>query len=236
MDLLFYKDAYQKSCDATVTYSENGQVRLDQTLFYPTGGGQPGDSGWLELSDGTKSSVIEARKGESHEDVVLHLEEGALAPQVGSTVTAFLDWDRRYAHMKIHSCLHLLCASVIGDVSGGQISDVKGRLDFNLPDTAIDKVALEDKINQLISENHPITQDWISDEELDNNPSMVRTMSVKPPRGSGKIRLVKIGEDVDLQPCGGTHVKSTGEIGPIKIGKVENKGKQNRRINLTFAS
>jgi len=236
MDLLFYKDAYQKSCDATVTYSENGQVRLDQTLFYPTGGGQPGDSGWLELSDGTKSNVIEARKGESHEDVVLHLAEGAIAPQVGSKVTAFLDWNRRYAHMKIHSCLHLLCASVVGDVTGGQISDVKGRLDFNLPDTAIDKAELEEKINQLIAENHPITQNWISDEELDNNPSMVRTMSVKPPRGSGKIRLVKIGKDVDLQPCGGTHVKSTGEIGPIKIGKVENKGKQNRRINLTFAS
>ncbi|WP_085904749.1 alanyl-tRNA editing protein [Kiloniella majae] len=236
MDLLFYKDSYQKSCDATVTYSENGQVRLDQTLFYPTGGGQPGDSGWLELSDGTKSNVIEARKGENHEDIVLHLEEGADVPQIGDKVTAFLDWDRRYAHMKIHSCLHLLCASIIGDVTGGQISDVKGRLDFNLPDTAIDKIALEEKINQLIAENHPITQDWISDEELDNNPSMVRTMSVKPPRGSGKIRLVKIGEDVDLQPCGGTHVKSTGEIGPIKIGKVENKGKQNRRINLTFAS
>lgn len=236
MDLLFYKDAYQKSCDATVTHSENGQVRLDQTLFYPTGGGQPGDSGWLELSDGTKSKILEARKGENHEDVVLHLEEGANAPQVGDNVTAFLDWDRRYAHMKIHSCLHLLCASVVGDVTGGQISDVKGRLDFNLPDTAIDKAALEEKINQLISENHPITQDWISDEKLDNNPSMVRTMSVKPPRGSGKIRLVKIGEDVDLQPCGGTHVKSTGEIGPIKIGKVENKGKQNRRISLTFAS
>ncbi|WP_417453378.1 alanyl-tRNA editing protein [Kiloniella sp.] len=236
MDLLFYKDAYQKSCEATVTYSENGHVRLDQTLFYPTGGGQPGDSGWLELSDGTKSKIIEARKGENHEDVVLHLEEGANAPQAGDKVTACLDWDRRYAHMKIHSCLHLLCASVIGDVTGGQISDVKGRLDFNLPDTAIDKAALEEKINQLIAENHSITQDWISDEELDNNPSMVRTMSVKPPRGSGKIRLVKIGEDVDLQPCGGTHVKSTGEIGPIKIGKVENKGKQNRRISLTFAS
>ncbi|WP_120496087.1 alanyl-tRNA editing protein [Kiloniella sp. EL199] len=236
MDLLFYKDAYQKSCEATVTYSENGQVRLDQTLFYPTGGGQPGDSGWLELSDGTKSKVIEARKGENHEDVVLHLEEGAVAPQAGDRVTIFLDWDRRYAHMKIHSCLHLLCASVVGDVTGGQISDVKGRLDFNLPDTAIDKATLEGKINQLIAENYPITQNWISDEELDNNPSMVRTMSVKPPRGSGKIRLVKIGDDVDLQPCGGTHVKSTGEIGPIKIGKVENKGKQNRRINLTFAS
>ncbi len=235
MDLLFYKDAYLKSCEANVTFAENGAIRLDQTIFYPTGGGQPGDSGWIELESGKKITVVEAKKGKSHEDIVLHLEEGAPLPLVGAKVTAHLDWDRRHAHMKIHSCLHLLCASVVGDVTGGQISAVKGRLDFNLPDTAIDKVALEERINQLIKEDHPISMDWITDEELDNNPSMVRTMSVKPPRGSGKIRLVKIGEDIDLQPCGGTHVNSTGEIGQIKIGKVENKGKQNRRINLTFA-
>ncbi len=235
MDLLFYKDAYLKSCEAHVTFTENGTIRLDQSIFYPTGGGQPGDSGWIELENGEKITVIEAKKGESHEDVVLHLEEGASLPAVGTKLTSHLDWDRRHAHMKIHSCLHLLCASVVGDVTGGQISAQKGRLDFNLPDTAIDKIALEEKINQLIEEDHAIAMNWITDEELDNNPSMVRTMSVKPPRGSGKIRLVKIGEDVDLQPCGGTHVKSTGEIGKIKIGKVENKGKQNRRINLTFA-
>ncbi|MFD2207455.1 alanyl-tRNA editing protein [Kiloniella antarctica] len=235
MDLLFYKDAYQKSCEAVITFAQNGSIRLDQTIFYPTGGGQPGDSGWIELENGDKILITEARKGESHEDIVLHLEEGPPLPAVGVKVIVHLDWERRYGHMRIHSCLHLLCASVVGDVTGGQISAAKGRLDFNLPDTAIDKIALEDKINQLIEEDHPITMDWISDEELDNNPSMIRTMSVKPPRGSGKIRLVKIGENVDLQPCGGTHVKSTGEIGKIKIGKVENKGKQNRRINLTFA-
>ncbi|WP_419901512.1 alanyl-tRNA editing protein [Kiloniella sp.] len=235
MDLLFYKDAYLKSCEANVTFSEDGTIRLDQTIFYPTGGGQPGDSGWIELETGEKIQILEAKKGESHEDVVLFMQEDTPLPAVGSKVTAHLDWERRHAHMKIHSCLHLLCASVVGGVTGGQISATKGRLDFNLPDTAIDKIALETKINQLIEEDHSITMDWITDEELDNNPSMVRTMSVKPPRGSGKIRLVKIGEEVDLQPCGGTHVKSTGEIGKIKIGKVENKGKQNRRINLTFA-
>ncbi|MEH6631980.1 MAG: alanyl-tRNA editing protein [Halopseudomonas aestusnigri] len=235
MDLLFYKDAYLKSCEAHVTFSENGTIRLDQSIFYPTGGGQPGDSGWIELESGEKIPVIEAKKGKSHEDVILFLKEGAPLPPVGAKITSHLDWDRRHAHMKIHSCLHLLCASVVGDVTGGQISAHKGRLDFNLPDTAIDKVALEEKLNQLIEEDHAISMNWITDEELDNNPSMVRTMSVKPPRSSGKIRLVKIGDDVDLQPCGGTHVKSTGEIGKIKIGKVENKGKQNRRINLTFA-
>ncbi|WP_020591849.1 alanyl-tRNA editing protein [Kiloniella laminariae] len=235
MELLFYKDAYLKSCHATITYAQDGIIRLDKTIFYPTGGGQPGDRGWIETETGDRVEIIEARKGENHEDIILVLKENVPLPAVGSSITAELDWEYRYGHMKIHSCLHLLCASVVGDVTGGQISANKGRLDFNLPDTQIDKESLEASINRLIAEDHPITQDWISDQELDTNPTLVRTMSVKPPRGSGKIRLVRIGETVDLQPCGGTHVKSTGEIGPVRIGKIENKGKQNRRINLTFA-
>jgi misacylated tRNA(Ala) deacylase len=233
MELLFRDDAYLKSCEATVLASGEDGVRLDRTVFYPTGGGQPGDTGTLITSSGEVIRVVDTRKGDSHEDVVHILESAAPIPAVGDKVTAVIDWERRHRLMRMHSCLHLLCAVVTGNVTGGQIGEEKSRLDFDLPDTQLDKEFLTAELNRLITENHSVTQRWITDEELAANSDLVRTMSVKPPSGSGKVRLLDIA-GVDLQPCGGTHVHETGEIGAVRVGKIENKGRQNRRINIHF--
>lgn len=233
MELLFRDDAYLKSCEAVVVSVGEEGLRLDKTVFYPMGGGQPGDVGVLRLESGEEISVTDTRKGENHEDVVHVLAPDATPPEVGSKVTAEIDWERRYRLMRMHSCLHLLCAVVTGDVTGGQIGEEKSRLDFNLPDTQLDKEALAAALNRLVEEDHPVAERWISDEELAANPDLVRTMSVKPPSGSGRVRLLDIA-GVDLQPCGGTHVRATGEIGRVRIGKIENKGRQNRRINIHF--
>ena len=228
---LFREDSYLKSCTAKVLASSPDGVVLDRTVFYPTGGGQPGDSGTLS-GPGGAVAITEAVKGE---DGILHkLEEGAAAPAVGDDVEVTLDWDRRYKHMRVHTALHLLCSVVDGGVTGGQIGAGKGRLDFNIPGERPEKEALTEHLNQVIAGDHGISISWITDEELSANPDLVRTMSVKPPMGSGKVRMIRIGDDVDFQPCGGTHVRSTAEIGAIQIGKIENKGKQNRRINLTL--
>ena len=234
MELIFRDDAYCKSCEAVVVSADDQGIRLDRTVFYPTGGGQPGDSGVLRLTDGGTIRIVEARKGVDHEDVVHVPEPGTTLPAPGTNVTAEIDWDRRYRHMRIHSCLHLLCAVITGDVTGGSIGDGKGRLDFNLPDTSLDKEEITANLNRLITEDHPVASRWISDDELAANAQLVRTMSVKPPSGSGQVRLLDIA-GVDLQPCGGTHVARTGEIGPITVGKIENKGRQNRRVNIRFA-
>lgn len=228
---LFREDSYLKSCTAKVLASGPDGVMLDRTVFYPTGGGQPGDSGTLTGPGGTLA-ITEAVKGEGG---ILHkLEEGAAAPAVGDEVEVTLDWDRRYKHMRIHTALHLLCSVVDGGVTGGQIGAGKGRLDFDIPGERPEKEALTEQLNQIIAGDHGISISWITDDELAANPDLVRTMSVKPPMGSGKVRMIRIGDDVDFQPCGGTHVRSTAEIGTIQIGKIENKGKQNRRINLTL--
>lgn len=234
MELLFRDDPYLTSCEAKVTAVEEQGIRLDRTVFYPEGGGQPGDVGSLTLADGTKIEIVDARKGQDHEDVVHIAAPDAPALSVGDAVTAEIDWERRHRLMRMHTCLHLLCAVVEGDVTGGQISDGKGRLDFNM-DEKPDKEQLAQEINRLIAENHPVTPQWITDEELQAKPELVRTMSVKPPMGGGRVRLLNIA-GIDLQPCGGTHVRETGEIGPIEVGKIESKGRQNRRINLRFAS
>lgn len=234
MELLFRDDPYLTACDAKVTAVGEEGIRLDRTVFYPEGGGQPGDVGNFTLVDGTKIEIVDARKGQDHEDVVHIPAPDAPALSVGDTVTAEIDWERRHRLMRMHTCLHLLCAVVEGDVTGGQISDGKGRLDFNM-DEKPDKEQLAQEINRLIAENHPVTPQWITDEELQAKPDLVRTMSVKPPMGGGRVRLLNI-VGIDLQPCGGTHVRETGEIGPIEVGKIESKGRQNRRINLRFAS
>ncbi len=230
---LFREDAYVKLCQATVTAVGDGGIELDRTVFYPTGGGQAGDSGKLEGADGSIVVIVETRK-DRESGALLHVPaEGSSLPQVGDTVKASLDWDRRHRLMRMHSCLHLLCSLIDGGVTGGSISEAKGRLDFDLQDTNLDKEAISAQLNQLIEADAPVGSQWISDAEMTERAELVRTMSVKPPMGQGRVRLINI-EGVDLQPCGGTHVRSTGEIGRVRIGKIENKGKHNRRVNVLF--
>lgn len=231
---LFRSDSYLKACEAEVTAVGEAGIQLSCTVFYPEGGGQPGDSGLLRLADGKELRIETTRKGAEPGSILHVLADATASLEPGTAVTAEIDWERRYRHMRMHSSLHLLCALVEGDVTGGQVGAAKSRLDFNLPDGPPDKVWLEENLNRLIAEDHPVAPRWIEEAELAANPQLVRTMSVKPPSGSGRVRLLEI-EGVDLQPCGGTHVTSTGEIGRVEIGKIENKGRQNRRINLRLA-
>ena len=232
--LLFREDAYLQSTPATVIAVEGAQVQLDRTVFYPLGGGQPGDRGTLTTAEGGILKVVDTRKGETPDSVVHLLEEGSIAPALGAQVTATIDWDHRHRLMRMHTCMHLLCAVVPGSVTGGQISDGKARLDFDVPGDSLDKEEITAKLNALIEGGHAVETRWISDEELAAKPELVRTMSVKPPTGAGRIRLLDI-VGVDLQPCGGTHIRNTAEIGPVVVTKIENKGRQNRRINIAFA-
>ena len=233
MELLFRDDAYQQSCDAVVTQVDDDGIRLDKTVFYPTGGGQPGDSGTLTLADGRSIVVETARKGTDHEDVVHVPAADQPAPSVGDAVTATIDWERRYRHMRMHTCLHLLSAIIKAPVTGGQVSEARSRLDFNWPDANLTKEEITEGLNRLVSENHTVAPRWITDDELAQQPELVRTMSVKPPTGAGHVRLLDI-DGVDLQPCGGTHVRSTGEIGAVQVAKIENKGRQNRRVSVVL--
>jgi misacylated tRNA(Ala) deacylase len=230
--LLFHDDAYAKSCTAMVVgINERGGILLDRTVFYANAGGQPGDKGSIS------GTTIATTVYDENKNVVHIPAEGQPLPAVGDTVTAELDWAHRHRIMRCHTLMHLLCASVPFPVTGSAITEDGGRIDFDIPEGQIpDKTALSDKINTLITEDHAVSTQLISEEELDANPHLVRTMFVKPPRGSGQVRLVLIGEDgkVDLQPCGGTHVARTGEIGSINVTKIENKGKINRRIRLSL--
>lgn len=234
-ELLFMKDAYLREATGTVlARSENG-ITVDATIFYAQGGGQPGDSGQIDWEGGS-ADVVTTVKGEAGPQLVL--AEGAPMPPVGARVTQSLDWNRRLAHMKIHTALHLLSVVIPLPVSGGAITDVKGRLDFDMPEP-VDREEVEAALNALIKRDLPVSESWITDAELAANPGLVKTMSVKPPVGAGRVRLVRIGAgdaQIDLQPCGGTHVRSTGEIGPVRIGKVEKKGKQNRRVNVLLGA
>ena len=234
-ELVFRDNAYAKSCAATVTAADARGIRLDRTVFYAESGGQPGDIGVLIPASGAPIVIVDTKKGDGPDDVLHIPAEGTALPAAGTAVTAEIDWDRRHRLMRMHTCLHVLCAVVTGDVTGGQVSDGKGRLDFNLPNTQLDKEHITAELNRLIQEDHPVRPRWISDEELAATPDLVRTMSVKPPSGQGRVRLLEI-EGVDLQPCGGTHVGRTGEIGLVEVGKIESKGKQNRRINLILRS
>jgi misacylated tRNA(Ala) deacylase len=224
---LFREDSYLQSCAAVVTSTSEQGFCVDQTVFYPLGGGQPGDTGTASW-DENPIDIVDTRNSEAG---ILHIvEPGNDIPPVGTTVELVLDWDRRFAHMRMHTALHLLGSILKYGVTGGNISAIKSRLDFDTEDT-VDKEAVSSALNALVAANHPLHCRWISEQELDENPSLVRTMSVQPPRGKGDIRLLEI-ENVDLQPCGGTHVRSTGEIGTIRIGKVEKKGRRNRRVNI----
>lgn len=232
---LFREDAYLKECEATVVgVNDLGGVLLDRSIFYPTGGGQPGDRGLLRLADGREIAIATTVKGDGEENVVHVPAEGQDAPAIGDTVTGIVDWNRRHCHMRMHTGLHLLCALVPHGVTGGRIGADKSSLDFDIGESTLDKDALTEGLNRLVSEDHAVTARWIDDAELDAQPDLVRTMSVQPPRGSGKVRLLEI-PSVDLQPCGGTHVAHTGEIGALRVSKIENKGKRNRRVNIVFA-
>ena len=234
---LFRGDAYLKTCEATVLRAGPEGIVLDRTVFYPEGGGQPGDTGTLALPGGTVA-IADTRKDRASGEHRHIPGEGAALPAAGDRVTCAIDWDRRYRHMRVHTAMHLMCAVIDGAVTGGQVGDGKGRLDFDLPDTALDKAAIGAALNALIAADLPVGAEWIADEELAARPDLVRTLSVKPPIGAGSVRLLRIGDaanTVDLQPCGGTHVARTGEIGPVAIGKIENKGRRNRRVNLRLA-
>ena len=237
-ELLFRDDGYLRSCTARVVAVDERGIRLDRTVFYPTGGGQPGDTGVLRLASGAAIPIVDTVKGEGADEVVHVPEEGAALPEPGAEVSAEINWERRHRLMRMHSCLHLLCAVVPGAVTGGQVSDGRGRLDFDVPGAALDKPAIEARLNELIAAGLEVAPRWISEAELDAKPELVRTMSVKPPSGAGRVRVIDIaGADgsTDLQPCGGTHIRNTAEIGRVVIGKIENKGRQNRRINIAFA-
>lgn len=234
---LFRDDAYLRECEATVVFTEADTVYLDRTVFYPVGGGQPGDRGVLEFADGTRATIVDTHKVDEGTRIAHRLEAPLVAARVGQSVRARVDWVRRHRLMRVHTMLHLLCA-VVPDagVTGGAIrDDGSGRLDFDLPESTLDKEQITQALNQLIAENHPVGHRWITDDELDTNPDLVRTMSVKPPRGQGRVRLLDI-EGVDLQPCGGTHVAATGEIGEVRVKKIEKKGKHNRRVNLLLVN
>lgn len=239
-ELLFRDDAYRQATPATVvaltqTAPRDGStplpaVVLDQTIFYYESGGQPGDTGELSWSGGS-ATIIDTRRDRDSGAILHVLAEGAALPAVGEGVTVALDWPRRHQHMRYHTALHLICAALPGILAtGNAIDTTKARIDFDLSGVAFDRDATEARLNELIAGNHDVTTQWISDEEMAAQPELVRTMSVAPPTGAGRVRLLNIGNGVDLQPCGGTHVKNTREIGPVKIVKVENKGKQNRRL------
>lgn len=235
-EFLFRADAYRMTAPSPVLeIKEAGAgVVIADSLFYPAGGGQPGDTGSLSWVGGS-CRVTDAVKGEG--GAVVLLIDGP-APRVGSTVQQALDWDRRFAHMRMHTALHLLSVVVPLPVTGGAITAEKGRLDFNMPDAPEDRDRIEDELNRLIALNFAVAERWITDAELEAQPDLVKTMSVRPPVGSGRVRLIRIGSDdqqIDLQPCGGTHVARTGEIDRVRLGKIEKKGRQNRRVHLHFA-
>ncbi|MCP3971783.1 MAG: alanyl-tRNA editing protein [Rhodobacteraceae bacterium] len=233
-EVLFRTDPYLRETMAKVVgLTEGGGVVLDRTIFYPQGGGQPGDTGLIGWDD-REMTVTGTVKGEGGA-IVLQIEPGAPLPDTGQEIWQRLDWERRYRHMRAHTGLHLLSVVIPRPVTGGAVTAVKGRLDFDMPEAPEDKAALEAQLNGLIARDLPVTESWITDAELDANPGLVKTMSVKPPKGAGRVRLIAIGEGdarIDLQPCGGTHVARTGEIGLVTLGKIEKKGARNRRVNM----
>ena len=226
---IFRDDPYKKECEARILDVRDNWIILDQTVFYAEGGGQLGDTGLIKA--GQQEIQIENTIKEN--DLIKHIFNSKFDFEIGDNVTCIIDWDRRYKLMKMHTSLHLLCSLVNAKVTGGSVGDGKGRLDFNL-DFKPNKEELKDNLNDLIQGNHDITISWISSQELDKNPNLVKTMSVLPPRTNGSIRMVRIGDNIDYQPCGGTHVKNTSEIGLVEINKVENKGKLNKRVAISL--
>jgi misacylated tRNA(Ala) deacylase len=233
-ELLFRADAYLRTATATVTGASERGIELDRTIFYPTGGGQPGDTGTIVRADGTRIAVVDTRKGETPERVLHLCAPGSLRPTVGETVTLELDWERRHRHMRLHTALHVMSCVVIAPVTGGQIAPDKGRLDFDIDLALLDAAHIEREVNAIIARGIATETVWITDEELEARPELVKTMSVQPPRGAGRVRLLKIA-GVDLQPCGGTHVANLAEIGSIRVTRIRNEGKRNKRVEIALA-
>ncbi len=231
--LLFRDDPYLRRCETTVTGADERGVLLAATVFYPAGGGQPGDSGTLRFAGGV-AVVADTVKGDGSDDVFHVLAPGAATPAPGAAVVAEIDWDRRHRLMRFHTCLHLLCAAVPYPVTGGRIAADKAHLDFDLQGATVEKEAVEARLNELVRAGHRVSPRWITGEELAASPELVRTLSVAPPAGEGRVRLLEV-DGVDLQACGGTHVANTAEIGPVAVLKIRSEGKRNRRITIGFA-
>jgi misacylated tRNA(Ala) deacylase len=234
--LLFRDDAYLRDCEAKVLgINERGGIVLDRTVFYAQGGGQPGDAGTMTLADGTAFPIATAVWDNPEKTVIAHVPAADSAlPAAGDSVRLALDWPLRFRRMRMHTALHLLSVALPYPVTGGSVNEDESRLDFDIPEAGLDKDTIAAEVNRLIASDAAVTESWITDAELDANPGLVKTMSVKPPRGSGRVRLVRI-EGIDLQPCGGTHVRHLGEIGAVLITQIEKKGKQNRRVRLRLA-
>lgn len=235
-EFLFRDDSYLPSTSAVVVgLTDDGGIMLDRTVFYAASGGQPGDNGTIVRGDGSALTIATALHPDGDKTRIVHVPaEPQAAPAVGETVTVQIDWARRYRLMRMHTALHLLSVVFPFPVTGGSVGEDKGRLDFDMPDVPENLEALEAQLNELVAGNHAVTQEWITDSEMAANPDLIKTMNVKPPMGQGRVRLIRIG-DVDLQPCGGTHVRNTSEIGRLALGKIEKKGKQNRRVSVVFA-
>jgi misacylated tRNA(Ala) deacylase len=233
-ELLFRDNAYLKTAEARIVAVHENGIELDQTIFYPTGGGQQGDSGVLLRANGERIIIADTRKGAELESV-LHIPAADMPrPEVGENLKLEIDWERRYAMMRLHTALHVLSCVVVAPVTGGAITPEKGRLDFDIDMSLLDAAKIEQEANTLIARAAPTETVWITDEELDARPELVKTMSVQPPRGSGRVRLLRI-PGIDLQPCGGTHVQNIAEIGGIKVVKIRSEGKRNRRVEIVLA-
>ncbi|HZL38859.1 MAG TPA: alanyl-tRNA editing protein [Pseudolabrys sp.] len=235
-DCLFRDDSYLKDCQArVVAITEQGGIVLDRTVFYANSGGQPGDSGSFTGLDGTRIAIETAVFTDAAKSEIAHVPAaGSRALKPGDAITAAIDWDKRYARMRMHTALHLLSSALPYAVTGGSVGESESRLDFDIPEAGLDKDAITTQVNEMITSNAAVSSRWISDDELAANPGLVKTMSVKPPMGTGWVRLIEVA-NLDLQPCGGTHVRATGEIGPVRVTQIEKKGKQNRRVRLAFA-
>ncbi len=235
-DCLFRDDPYLKECQARVlAVTDQAGIVLDRTVFYANSGGQPGDSGTLTTSDGRRIAIETAVYTDPAKTEIAHVPAaGSPALSVGDMVTAAIDWDKRYARMRMHTALHLLSAVLPYAVTGGSVGESESRLDFDIPEAGLDKDVITARVNEMIARNATVASRWISDEELAANPGLVKTMSVKPPMGTGRVRLIEIA-GLDLQPCGGTHVRATSEIGGVRVTQIEKKGKLNRRVRIALA-
>jgi len=232
-ELTYLEDSYQTTLSAIVTRVEDDWLEFDRSIFYPLGGGQPGDTGTVTTSDGVFHNIIDTRKGELAGSIRHQLTTAAHSISKGMNVELEIDWERRYRLMRMHTCLHVMASLIPVMVTGGSVGEHKSRLDFDLGDHKIDKDTLTGQLNALIQSASDVQIDSIDESELDENPELVRTMSVQPPRGTGKIRMIRIGT-IDYQPCGGTHLRNIKEIGSVRVSKIESKGRQNRRVHVVL--